>query len=413
MAQENQNKNRLGGKKAQVREKRDKSNSTIWVVVLLAIIIGLGSFAGWLLLGKKAPVTAESLFQFVPEPKFIFIDDKRLPFAGDIPVLLEVGEHNLEVAVPGYQLLQEKITVEDGQLNEFSFNLNPSSGVLYLNANTPVQVVIDGKEIPQHQEKSVELEAGAHTVHADGGTDFLPVSVEVEIDGKRKRQSLDIELIRSWAFVTVASDPPNGRVMDPTTDELIGVAGEPIKVMGREMPYQWILTGGPDYQPIPLNFTVTPDKDLDLGEHKIELRYARANISSSPPSLPIALNGKLTKFKTPHQFELPANGKFVITLESQLHETWSQEFQTEPNRQYDFNAQLQPLKGKLLLKTIPRKVAVYDGEKLLGLTPLEVEMDAGQKLLLLKRLGFQDKEAKLIVRPGSTTEFTITMARSQ
>ncbi len=392
---------------------RKKSNRTpVWILLLLLIfIIGLAALAGWLLFLKKATVTAEAMFQIEPQPECLFIDNERLPLSKDTPIMLAVGEHLLEAAVPGYAVLEEIITVAPNKVNDLSFQLNPLPGVLSIRTNTPTTFFINEMETALGPAASTELEPGKYTIRADGGPDFLPASTEVELTGKRKRHFVELELIRSWAWITVESDPPHARVIDPATDELVGLAGKPIKVMAKQEPYNWVLSGGPRYQPIPLEFTVVPDKDLDLGEYTVELRYARATVTSTPTGVPIALNGKLTKFTTPHRFHLPANRIFEISLQSQLHEPWSESIRTEPNRDYKFHPQLNTLKGKLVIHTTPRRVEVYYNNKLLGLTPLEVETQAGRQVFQFKRLGFLEKEGEAQVRPGSTTELNLTMER--
>ncbi|WP_177207939.1 PEGA domain-containing protein [Pseudoalteromonas denitrificans] len=59
---------------------------------------------------------------------------------------------------------------------------------------------------------------------------------------------------------------------------------------------------------------------------------------------------------------------------------------------------LSPAWAKIALNTIPSQVSVYEGEKLIGVTPLSVDLLEGTHQLTLKKIGYKDSSKEINVR---------------
>ncbi|NBB80661.1 MAG: PEGA domain-containing protein [Verrucomicrobia bacterium] len=380
--------------------------------VAAILLVGLLGLAGWLLLREGAAKPLPVTVRIDPVPEFVFLDGERLEYSREGDFEIAPGEHFLEVAVPGYVLLDTSLTVEPGVVNAFEFTLEVLPGVLTVSANTEAAISIDGEPVGTTPLAGLELEPGTYKLRADGGGDFQPLERELEIKGFRERQSVDLELIRNWSWVALASTPPGARVLDER-DRLVGLAGEPIKVHAREAPYDWTLSGGPAFEPRVLSFTVEADADLDLGHFELDLDHAEVKLESTPPGLRIAVNGEMTGHATPHVFSVSPNREYAFALRSPHHRPAEKRLRPEPGREYSLVFEPEALLGKLKILTLPRGVEVYQGQKLLGLTPLELEYEAGEQSFVFRRLGYLEDDAKVTVRAGLETELNVTMKRAQ
>lgn len=380
----------------------------IGLVVFLLALVGVGA---WALLREGPPKLASVVVLVNPQPETIFINGERQPYPEGGGLELPVGEHMLEVAVPGYALLEVPFSVEPSTANSYEFILEVLPGILTIRSNAPAEIQIDGEVVGTTPVEGLELEPGEYTLTADGGKDYQPREQQIEVKGYREQQKIDIELIRSWSLVTVDSVPPGARVLNER-DELVGLAGQPIKVYASETPYEWTLSGGPAFEPIDLFFEVVADKDINLGEFELDLDHASIKVESEPFGLTIAVNGRVTEHKTPHVFSVPPGREYEISLRSNYHEAISETVDPEPGRSYEIMLEPVAKTGRLKIETVPRGVKVFQGEELLGLTPLELEREAGEHVFIFRRLGYLESDAKVTVRPDLTSELNLTLERN-
>lgn len=386
--------------------------SVATVAIIAVILIALIGAGAWLLLRGEAARPSAVTIQIEPAPESVFINGERMLYPEAGAFELPAGDHLLEVAVPGYALLEVPFSVEAARPNAYEFALDVLPGVLSVRANTPSEIRIDDAVIGTTPLDGVELEPGSYTLSADGGGDFQPHEETLEIKGYRERQAVEIELVRSWSWVSVTSVPPGARVLDER-DQLVGLAGQPIKVHAREAPYEWTLSGGPAFEPVALSFNVEADKDLDLGQFEIDLKHASIKVESLPHGLTIAVNGRVTEHKTPHIFSVPPGRDYTIGLRSADYEKVAKTLTPEPGRNYEVKLEPVAKTGRVHIESVPRGVKVFHGQELLGLTPLELERDAGEHSFIFQRLGYLDSDAKVTVRPDRETELNITMKRAQ
>lgn len=395
------------------RGAQSKQQVPLAVLVLLGVVLfALIGAGAWLLLrgGPAKPSAVTILLQ--PSPEAVFINGERMAYSEGGAFELPVGDHLLEVALPGYALLEVPFSVEAARPNAYDFALDVLPGVLSVRANAPAEIRIDDAVIGTTPLDAVELEPGSYTLSAEGGEDFQPHEQALEIKGYRERQAVEIELVRSWSWVSITSVPPGARVLDER-DQLVGLAGQPMKVHAREAPYEWTLSGGPAFEPVALSFNVEADKDLNLGKFELDLQHASIKVESVPHGLVIAVNGRVTEHTTPHIFSVPPGRDYTIGLRSADHEEVSEIVSPEPGRDYEVMLEPVAKTGRIKIESVPRGVKVFHGRELLGLTPLELEREAGEHSFIFQRLGYLDSDAKVTVRPDREAELNITMKRAQ
>jgi len=397
-----------------------QGGNTAMVIAMLVVLMVLAGVAVALVL-KKPPgaeagggsgPTVEAFFDFTPAPASIFIDGERRAFTPGDPINLTVGDHLLEVATPGYLVIETPITIKSGADNRFEFELIAEAGVLTVTSPVPAKVEIDGEPVGETPVVEVELEPGSHSLTADAGKEFEPIERVIEIEGARQRQKVELEFSRSWAWVTVNSNPQGLRVLD-ASNKLIGLTGQPIKAYGRAAPYNWTIDGEEKFQDIAVPIRVRAGVDVTLGPFAREERYVKLRLETDPPGAPIAINGIPLDQVTPVIYEVPANREIKVAFISDKFEPWSQVISSglRSGGELKIFAELTPLNSELNVRTVPRGAEVYFDGQLLGMTPLVAELPVGKQSLTIKRLGYKTKSVEAELRSNASNTIEVILER--
>ena len=104
------------------------------------------------------------------------------------------------------------------------------------------------------------------------------------------------------------------------------------------------------------------------------VKTGAAKIVSDPAGAEISLDGKKTGQKTPATLAISdLKSKHVVELQLSKYKGWRQEFEfSGSNTQIEVLANLQPIKGKLTVRSDPSKAEVYVNGLRKGTTPLTV-----------------------------------------
>jgi serine/threonine protein kinase len=117
-------------------------------------------------------------------------------------------------------------------------------------------------------------------------------------------------------------------------------------------------------------------------------------VNTSPPGATVMLGGLGTK-KTPATFEANS-GKYSMYIELDGYEPVAKEVQAKESQLTDLGTiTLQRSKSRIDLETVPPGAKVFQGENLLGVTPLHnIELPSGPTTFLLVLEGYLPREYK-------------------
>ena len=124
-------------------------------------------------------------------------------------------------------------------------------------------------------------------------------------------------------------------------DSVVEIAG---KEVGRNSPFETRLEPGvysvtvhrPGYKPRSSEITLRGSESQSVN-FALEQGLARVSINSTPPGLPVQLDGKTLDQVTPVEVQVPVGAHQLYILTPQGLE-WTQDFTAEIDRQYPFNA---------------------------------------------------------------------------
>ncbi len=281
----------------------------LWALALVALAVLAG--VGWLLFAARSvEVRVE------PEPATLEIAGAliHLELAGRH--LLLPGRYLLTAEREGYRTLSVPLEVGSEARQLHAFELERLPGVLGLSLVPPVtgaRVRVDGEVVGATPLEPFELAAGEHrvSVSADG---WLETGRSLTIEGGGREQTLELELSRDGAPVTLASEPSGARV---TLD------GEPL---GRTPLTQGVASGRhvaelslPGYRPRHLVLVVAPGEPLAPAPVVLEPTDSLLALTSEPPGASVTVDGEY-RGETPLQLPLAPAREHMLRLVLLGHE---------------------------------------------------------------------------------------------
>ena len=183
-------------------------------LVLKPIPIAIGLVFAALSLAAIFMFTAKAVrFNISPIPKDLEITEGFFTYQLGRRFLMIPGDYTIAAELPGYKNLIESIQVVGDPDQDFDFDMIKLPGVLAIESipEVDVQVFIDQVSVGRAPLVIEEIEAGLHDISLRSER-YLPYETEIEIEGRRLKQTLKAELEPAWAEITFSSLPSDAIV---------------------------------------------------------------------------------------------------------------------------------------------------------------------------------------------------------
>jgi len=188
------------------------------------------------------------------------------------------GDYQLIITSPGYAPISTGIEINMGPPVNFDYVMVELPGVISVNTDplTDLTLFVDELEIPANAQGQFEIARGSHSLRIES-LRYLPQSVDIDVSGFGAEQSVDIELQRAWAVVSVSSTPDNAEIL---------VDGTPI---GHTPAQTEILQGRreislkkPGFKPVTFFRTVAAGEDFNIDGIQLEPVNGIITINTNP-----------------------------------------------------------------------------------------------------------------------------------
>ena len=369
------------------------TGSFVLFLVIFLVLAGVGGVAYYYLALRTIPVDVV----ISPTPTSVYIDGNEVDYDPEKPIQITEGSHIIEAVTPGYNSLREEIDVIGIGENVYSFTMNPLGGLLSVYATEKgAKVYINDELVGETPLIDHEMSAGKYKVRIKPGKDFQEYREIVVMEGKRGKKLLDVNLIRSWSWITVDSVPPGARIIDPDKSEVIDVT--PMRRKFYEGEYSLELSYGKEYKTQSLSFNVIADQDQVIPKYEFDLLPGALDLQTEPSGATVIIEGlPLENSITPFYENIPPNREWkVVVAHPQFHR---EEFLLllEPGEEYEKSIELLPYKGKIEIVSEPEGADVLIDNVAKGRTPLELELNSGDYSILLRKAKYMDMVVKVIV----------------
>lgn len=365
-----------------------RSRLVPWLQVLTLLVAVVAGAVLWFLFTAKA-VRFESN-----------VADTKVNVSGGIVIrtaetyLLRPGNYQVSAQVEGYHDLSMPIEVapEGDQVFELRLVRLPGDVLITsdpIGADVSVNGVAKGKTPLQ-----LDVEAGT-TEFEFTAPRFISKSIEEEIEGLRREQSIDVELSPNWAMVTMPTKPEGATVYIDGTDSGFQTPG-PVEVLAGEHTILLSKSGYADWTDI---IYVEAGQVVQLGPVELELKGGVLTLTSQPTGASVNIDGEF-QGTTPLTVSVEPTEKHTLSVLLAGYEQVERDITLEPGERQTLDLDLDQVMGTLIVTTEPEGVEVWVDGELLGVSNESFALHAVDHSVELRKEGYAGYSNHITIQPG-------------
>ncbi|MDG1231589.1 MAG: PEGA domain-containing protein [Pseudomonadales bacterium] len=322
--------------------------------------------------------------------------------------LMLTGDYDIQARADGYYPLVSSVSLTKEPDQDFSFSLKKLPGIVEIVATH------DGKEI-QAAEVFVdqilegetrliinEVEAGSRDIYINHPR-YLPAQTEIEVTGKRLRQSEQVTLLPAWANISVNSLPDGAEIM--IDNEQVGTTPETIEVIQGERTLQ---LRKPGYKVFESLLKVTAQTPQELAPVVLEKANGKINIVSNPAGVNVTISGQYLG-QTPLAVALPPAENYQLVATRAGYQNYTRALSISPEEDLSLNLSLKPIVGLIKLAVTPPGASLFVDNRALGDANQTLELKARSHELRVELAGYASYVTKVIPQPGLPQQLNIVM----
>ena len=190
----------------------------------------------------------------------------------------------------------------------------------------------------------------------------------------------------------------------------IGIGAALLCLLGAGL---WYFSLSPQKRPAEMNTVVPAPARSETAAPPAAIPLGGVIVNSSPDGATVTLGGT-SAGKSPVTFKELRPGKYQMRIALNGYETIDKEVEVKGNEFTDLGTiTLQPSKSGLDLTTVPAGAKVFQGETLLGVTPLRrTDLLGGDATLILLREGYLPREVKATLSPAQNFKSDLTLTKA-
>ncbi|MBT6892229.1 MAG: PEGA domain-containing protein [Gammaproteobacteria bacterium] len=375
------------------------SPAKILLLVLFAVLLTVAMF----MFNARAVK-----FDFDPaETKFTILSGYPTYQLGERFLML-TGDYDIHASADGYYPLLSSVSLTEEPDQDFSFSLKKLPGIVEILA------IHDGKEIQDaavfvdqvlEGETSLiinEVEAGSRDIYITHPR-YLPAQTEIDVAGKRLRQSEQVNLLPAWANISVSSMPDGAEIV--IDNEQVGTTPASIEVIQGERTLQ---LRKPGYKVFESLLKVTAQTPQELAPVVLEKANGKINIVSNPAGVNVTISGQYLG-QTPLAVALPPAENYQLVATRAGYQNYTRALSISPEEDLSLNLSLKPIVGLIKLAVTPPGASLFVDNRALGDANQTLELKARSHELRVELAGYASYVTKVIPQPGLPQQLNIVM----
>jgi formylglycine-generating enzyme required for sulfatase activity len=231
--------------------------------------------------------------------------------------------------------------------------------------------------------------------------------VDIDVAGFGAEQSVDIELQRAWAVVSVSSTPDNAEIL--VDDTPVGLTPAQIEIVrGRHE----ISLKKPGFKPITFFRTVAAGEDFNMDDIQLEPVNGIITINTNPTGASILIGNKFLG-TTPQSLDLSSEVNHELHLSKSGYTTSDQIFRLAPDEQRTLNVKLAEEYGIVFLTVKPAGASLTINGKKSAKGSGRLRLQTRNNTLLVSKAGYISKQVSVTPRPGVSQNVRISLITEQ
>ena len=358
-------------------------------------------------------IVAAAMWLYITAARSLIIN--TLPSGADINIsgwsfniggnfLLLPGSYEMEVNAKGYVTLKQGITVTDAEAQEIDVALTPLPGDLIIRSQTPdLRVSIDGQPLTLLLPGMIKgIERGQHSLIFSSSR-YFDKTIELQIEGLGKQQSLDISLDPAWGYLLFTSQPTGAMLY--VNEKKIGPT--PIRAEILETG-SFVKLSKPGFKSWGQNLLVTAGAQENYPMVNLLPADGIASIRSQPSGANVTLDGQFLG-STPLKIEVQPDAKHTLQLFLKGYLNHTESFIVKSEQQINLDIALKENIGEIKLNVIPENSDIYVDGNLVGRGDMLLRLPSMRQKVTVISNGYQSQTLDVLPKPGRQQALSIAL----
>ncbi|MGH1370511.1 MAG: PEGA domain-containing protein [Cellvibrionaceae bacterium] len=324
---------------------------------------------------------------------------------GDRFLLLK-GEHQVSLESQGYYPHQESVEINSDDNQYFDVTLKPLPGHLDISSNTLAQVFLNGEAIGDTSQPLKNIDAGPHQLSLKAER-YQTLEVLVDIEGKEKTQTLDVNLQPNWADISINSNPSGATVFSEDTE--IGTTPLTAELLAGKRNLTVKLDGHKSWRQ---SIRVTAQEAKTLPDITLVKADGLVDVISKPAGASVTVNGQF-RGKTPVEVALSPGNRYQFTLFKDGYQPLHKQLRIESNKAAQINVTLKPNLGDITIQASPGDALLYVDGVLMGRANQSITLPAKKHTLRITKDGYADHSETVLPRQGFEQKLAIKLLTNE
>lgn len=341
------------------------------------------------------------------EPVGASIDSSGLSFHIGDNYLFLPGEHQVVVSAPGYVTLSQSVVVSDQASQEIAISLEPLPGHVQVESPlTEVQVSIDDQLAGTIPGRLDNISQGKHQFTFSKYR-YFPKTLELEVEGLDRTQSLAVTLEPAWGQLHISSIPAGATVFIDGRE--VGSSPLHTEVLETGSELSLSLAGYKTWQQ---TVTVAAGSSATYPPIRLVVADGLLTINSTPPAASVTINDQF-KGVTPLQVPLSPLQSHTVALFLEGYFKTRREVDIAPEQQSTLAVTLKPNLADVAVTVSPANAELLvDGEPV-GRGSRTLSLTAKEHQLSVRQPGYATQSRKIVPRPGHQQALSIKLLTLQ
>lgn len=376
---------------AGVRRRRWLSRGQIAVIVVAAAV----AWFLWFIF------TARSVrFEPAPAAASVEVSGGFAFLLGDT-YLLRQGEYRVSASAAGHHDLAVDTTIGSDRNQVVPLTLERLPGRVAFEID-PAGASVQVGDVRGQAPFTAQVPAGTRTALVDHPR-YKGTSVEFDVEGMEREQTLEVALEPNWADVTIPTSPPGAEVrVDGEPDD--AVTPGPIPILAGERRIAVKLAGHKEWRDI---LAVTAGEAVTLPPIVLERVDGLVTVRSSPSGAGVTVDGNY-RGETPLEMAVTP-GAHDVRVFRLGYAPWNERVRVVSGRERNLDVTLDPVSGEIAIETRPEGVELWVDGELHGEAVGVVTLSAVEHEIELRKEGYAGYSRTMLPQPGYRQQLRVRL----
>ena len=321
--------------------------------------------------------------------------------------LMLPGGYSFRATAAGHEVLEADFEVGDAADQTVAYTFTRLPGILTLRSAPVVgaEVFVDQKNVAITPLTMDAIAPGLHDVSVRAPR-YLPYDTEIDIEGMRVEQTLDVNLAPGWSNFAFESTPPGADIL--VDDDVVGTTPMVVELMAGRHSVALRKAG---YKHWSSEYTAHAGDDETVPNVMLIVADGTASIRSQPAGANVRINDAY-RGQTPLDLVLAPGADYRLELSRAGYEKVSRRFAIVPENDMLLNLRLAPVVGTINLLAEPAgaQLTIDGAPRALPTTgSLRLSLPAKEHTLRLSLEGYAPYEAVVTPRPGLAQQLIVNL----